>query len=195
MTQALGHVARPPLVERLLAPGADDVLLATLRGWIARGPRPRSLLDVGVGSRSLLRVAGFEPIGVDLSPRRARAYHRDGGRGIVGTAVMLPFANATFDLVVSCGLLHHLSDNDAHATLAEMPRVTRPGGRIAVFDSVLPEPAWRRPLAWAVRRADRGRFVRRGDDLQALLPEPTRWQCTRLTYTATGLEGLWCTRS
>ncbi len=67
--------------------------------------------------------------------------------------------------------------------------------RIALFDSVPPEPAWRWPLAWAIRRADRGRFVRRADTVRALLPDPACWRTTRVTYAHTGLEGPWCTRA
>lgn len=186
---------KPPLVERLLAPGADAILLDLLRSFIAAAPRPQSPLDVGVGGRSLLQAAGCAPVGIDLSPSHTRAFQRGGGPGVVGTAAALPFVSASFDLIASCGLLHHLADDEARAALTEMVRVTRPGGRLAVFDSVLPEPAWRRPVAWVVRRADRGRFVRDAAALLALLPERSRWQYTRLTYARTGLEGLWCTRA
>jgi len=183
----------PALLERVLAPGADEFVQARLATWLARGPRPRTVLDVGAGCRSLLRGAGLRPIGVDIVPRRVRAFTGGGSAGIVATATVLPFTDRSIDLVWSCGLLHHLPDAAAAGALREMLRVLRPGGRAAVVDGVLPEPAWRRPFAWAVRRADRGRFMRTERDLSSLLPERTAWRCARVVYARTGLEALWCT--
>lgn len=105
--------------------------------------------------------------------------------GVAGSAVALPVTDAAFDAVMSAGLFHHLADEEARATRAEMIGVTRPEGRIALVDSVLPEPAWRRPLAWAIRRAAA---------LRGLRPDTVRWQTTRVTYARTGREGL-CTRA
>lgn len=180
----------PSIVERVLAPGADVVLLAMLRDWLAGVPRHGRVLDVGAGARSRVAAAGHRVVAVDTDLRSAAA----NAAGVAATAAALPFADGTFDAVASLGVLHHVSDADARATVREMLRVTRTGGRIALFDSVLPEPPWRHPLAWAIRRADRGRFVRRATALRALLPDAHRWYVTRLTYARTGLEGLWCTR-
>lgn len=194
MTANAPRLVPPRLVERVLAPGADAAMTAMLRSWIAERAWPRRLLDVGVGTQSLLAAIGTAPVGVDHAAGRVRIFAARGGHGVVGTAIALPFSGGAFDAVLCAGLLHHLTDADARATLAEMLRVAGSRGRVAVFDSVLPEPAWRRPLAWTIRRADRGRHVRRAVAVQALLPEPTRWQTTRMTYAHTGLEGLWCTR-
>ncbi|NIU60939.1 MAG: methyltransferase domain-containing protein, partial [Pseudomonas stutzeri] len=43
----------------------------------------------------------------------------------------LPFPDATFDVVFSHEVLEHVADD--RACVAEMVRVTRPGGRIVVF--------------------------------------------------------------
>ncbi len=50
----------------------------------------------------------------------------------VGEAQALPFSDGTFDVCRAARLLEHLTD--AGRGLAEMARVTRPGGRIVVFD-------------------------------------------------------------
>ncbi len=180
-----------PVFERLLAPGALEALGRRLAHWLERPPRG-AVLDVGAGDRSLLHALGLRPIGVDLARRRVAAFHRRDRLGIVADAASLPFGDATFDAVWSCGLLHHLPDAVVPAAVTEMMRVARPGGRVAILDAVLPEPAWRRPIAWTVRRMDRGRFVRRERVLAALLPPAETWHCTRITYARNGLEGLWC---
>ena len=91
----------------------------------------------------------------------------------------------------TCGLLHHLDDQDALRAVGEFARVARPGGRIVVFDGVLPERALRRPFAALVRRFDRGRWMRRQAALQRILDHaPLAWVSKRICYTATGLEGL-----
>jgi SAM-dependent methyltransferase len=55
--------------------------------------------------------------------------------GVRGDALRLPFADATFDRVVASEVLEHIAD-DAGAT-AELARVLRPGGTLAVT-----VPAW-----------------------------------------------------
>lgn len=192
-TSAATRLAPPPLAARVLAPGADAALLAALGAWLARF-HPERVLDVGVGTRSLLHALGCRAIGLDLAPRALQAFRSGGGTAVAGNAVALPFPDGAFDAVASIGLLHHLPDDAARAALTELVRVAGAHGRVALFDAVLPEPAWRRPFAWAIRRADRGRYVRRAAGLRALLPEPARWRTRRFTYARTGLEGLWCTR-
>jgi hypothetical protein len=57
---------------------------------------------------------------------------------------------------------------------------------------VLPDPAWRRPIAYALRRADRGGFVRREQDFVTVLPPGKRFTTERFTYSYNGLEVLIC---
>ena len=47
-----------------------------------------------------------------------------------GDALRLPFANECFDLVIAAEVLEHLGDD--RAAMAELARVTRPGGTVAV---------------------------------------------------------------
>jgi hypothetical protein len=59
-------------------------------------------------------------------------------------------------------------------------------------DAVLPRRAWTRPLAYAIRRLDRGRFVRNEaehiDLLNTALPS---YKKIRVNSTDTGLEAIW----
>ena len=151
-------------------------------------PDGRSL-DVGCGGWSCLSAVGMSPYGVDISFERMRAF----GPGVVATAILLPFADGSFDSVWSFGLLHHLPDHDARAAIREMRRVTRPGGRTVVFDGVLPRHSWRRPLAWVIRRLDHGHWMRRQEALDALLESAGAWSRERFTYSYIGLEGVFAT--
>jgi SAM-dependent methyltransferase len=175
-----------------LAPGATRILLAGMRSQLAAMPAGR-MLDLGSGPRSRLALAGVSPVGVDLSLSYARELRRAGGLAVVGRAGSLPFRSDSFAGVWSFGLLHHLPDTEVRAALAEAQRVAG-SGRVVVFDGVLPHSRWRRPLAWALRRLDRGPFQRAEAALCALLPADGSWRVSRLTYSATGLEGVWCAR-
>lgn len=181
------------LAEQCLAPGAEAALAARLIGWLGAVGGGGWILDVGCGPSSRVATAGCpRVIATDLSLPRAAAVQRNAAAAIVATAAKLPFADAQFDAVWCGGVLHHLADPMARAVVHEIMRVTRPSGHCVIFDSVLPEPAWRRPLAWAVRRLDRGRFVRTQAAFETLLSERYAWRCERFTYARNGLEGVWC---
>ena len=98
-------------------------------------------LDVGCGSgRALPWLRGaVGPAGrvlaCDLTPEMLAEADRL-GRGPLASLVLadagrLPLAPATADAVLAAGLLPHV--RDPGAVLAELARVTRAGGRLAVF--------------------------------------------------------------
>jgi SAM-dependent methyltransferase len=180
------------LAQQLFAPGAERTLTRHIRELIGSLPIGDPLLDLGCGPDSWLRRVGMRPIGLDLNPSYMQAYRHYGPFGVVGTAAQVPFGNGTFTGVWSVGLLHHLPDEIARATLNEAIRVCRLGGYVAILDAVLPHSSWRRPLAALIRRFDRGTHMRREEALRALLPGHDNWACTRFTYAATGLEMLAC---
>jgi SAM-dependent methyltransferase len=102
-------------------------LRALLRGALARWGGAR-VLDAGCGAGGLLLdLPGG--IGVDRSPLALEAC---AARGLVRLAradvQRLPFADAAFDAVVSADVLYHRDVADDGAALAELARVTRPGG-------------------------------------------------------------------
>jgi SAM-dependent methyltransferase len=150
------------------------------------------ILDLGCGPASWLWQMGLHPVGVDLSPEYAEAFSRCGGRAIVASADALPFAARTFDGVWSIGLLHHLPDGVARRAVREMVRVRRPSGYVVVFDAVVPQFPWQRPVAWMLRRLDRGGHMRHQDTLQSMLNDFAAWTFERISYSLSGLEGLWC---
>lgn len=56
----------------------------------------------------------------------------------LGEAGAMPFLDGSFDLAISRFAVHHFPD--PAAVLAEMTRVCRPGGRVAIVDMVAAEP-------------------------------------------------------
>ena len=87
--------------------------------------RPLELLEVGCGNGYL--SVGLEETGrttcVDFSATMLTTNPAARGRKIQALAETLPFADASFDLVMSANLLHHLEE-PARA-VAEMARVSR----------------------------------------------------------------------
>jgi SAM-dependent methyltransferase len=73
---------------------------------------------------------------LDLGAERLRAAGTTNVLLQEGNATALPFVDASFDVVVCRGALHHFSD-PARA-VAEMARVCRPDGHVAVSDMVAP---------------------------------------------------------
>jgi SAM-dependent methyltransferase len=185
-----------PWIYRLsglfLAPGAEKTLKQKIKQLLTQLPPAHRILDVGCGPSSWLWQLGLHPIGLDLSFTYTVTFSHCGEIAITGSANALPFRNGSFDSVWSIGLLHHLPDDLARQAVSEMVRICRPGGYIVIFDAVLPEPAWQRPVAQIIRKLDRGRFMRTQLNLESILLEHEGWICERFSYSLTGLEGLLC---
>lgn len=134
----------------------NDVLTAGLdRRWrraVVRAVDPapgQRILDLaaGTGTSSLPFVrAGARVCATDLSRGMLEV-----GRGrypgldfVAGDALALPYADASFDAVtISFGLRNV---EDTAAALAELRRVTRPGGRLVICEFATPAAAWFRFL-------------------------------------------------
>ncbi len=169
MTEALGE--RERLALRLFAPIAstyDRYAFLLSFGQDARwrrflveriAARPDdTILDVACGTGAialaLLRRYGCSVVGVDASPEMLAAGRRRvaaaGAEARVrleqGRAEALPFHDGEFDGLTSGYLLRYVAD--PAATVHELARVVRPGGRIASLDFFVPpsrlvRAAWR----------------------------------------------------
>jgi SAM-dependent methyltransferase len=99
-------------------------------------------IDVGCGAGALaLALAPLvrEVVGVDQVPELlALARERAPGNAkfVEGDATSLPFGDASFDLAGTLRTLHHVRRPEL--VIAELARVTRPGGRVLVIDQLAP---------------------------------------------------------
>ena len=122
----------------------------SLTSFIGRGPG--AALDVGCGegrvSRELLDL-GFQVTALDPvdALMRAAAEAQSADMYIIGEAVNLPFAAASFDLILAYNVLMDVAD--VPASVKEMRRVMRQDGRLVI--SIV------HPFT------DRGRFVDEDD--------------------------------
>lgn len=105
------------------------------------------VLDVGCGTGNLLRSTGkrhrdVELAGVDpdlkMLARAERKLRRAGLKAKLdrGFAQELAFPVASFDVVFSSLMLHHLDGPSKGEMLAEVRRVLRPGGLLVLADIV-----------------------------------------------------------
>lgn len=126
-----GSCGNYPTVAPLLEPVATDLV-----GRLAAGDGDE-LLDVAAGTGNVALAAagaGACVTALDLTPEllaagRARA-GADRVTWVEGDAEHLPFPAGSFDLVASCfGVMFA---PDQQSAVAELVRVCRPGGRIAV---------------------------------------------------------------
>jgi SAM-dependent methyltransferase len=112
-----------------------------------------SALDVGCGTGALaarLADAGYEMTGVDPSEGMLRMLEQRTSkvRAVRGSGTSLEFGDDSFDLVYCVAVMHHIAAAaDVRRTLAEMVRVTRPGGQVLVWDHNPRNPYWRLLMA------------------------------------------------
>ena len=146
--EVLDRIRREPFYVAYKARLAE--LLRPMRGG--------RYLDVGCGTGddalALAARYGVEILGVDASEAMvAEARRRGLAQAFVADAHVLPFDDASFDGCAADRVFQHLED--PVAALAELVRVTRPGGRIATAD-----PDYETQVV-AVRDQELARRVRR----------------------------------
>jgi ubiquinone/menaquinone biosynthesis C-methylase UbiE len=106
------------------------------------------VLDVGCGTGALaerMTQRGYTVTGVDPSEGMLEVMRRrvPGATAIRASGTELPLPDDTFDLVFTVATLHHIAEPSAVAgTLGEMVRVTRPGGRVVIWDHNPRNPYW-----------------------------------------------------
>ncbi len=158
------------VVAKLVAAGPDDLVLDVAAG-------------TGTSSRAFTK-AGARCVACDFSLGMLRSGARKPAervRFVAGDAVDLPFADEAFDVVTISFGLRNVAEPDR--ALAELRRVTRPGGRLVICEfSHLParplDAVYQRYLAAALPAV--ARIVSRNASAYAYLAESIKdWPAQR----------------
>ena len=131
--------------DRLAA--LQDARAAALEARVVHFAEPTGAeraLDSGSGAGALafaLAPHVREVVAVDLVPElleqaRRRAERFPNVTLVEADATKLPFERGAFDLAASLRTLHHIARPEL--AVAELARVTRPGGRLLVIDQIAP---------------------------------------------------------
>jgi len=135
-----GVAGRYDLTNTVLSFGRDRRWRRLTREALALRPGEQ-VLDLAAGtavSSVELARSGADVVACDFS---LGMLARGRGRGVplvAGDALALPFAGGAFDAVTIAFGLRNVADLDA--ALAEMARVTRPGGRLVICE--FSRPTW-----------------------------------------------------
>lgn len=116
-------------------PDDDDAYRAAVDELVV--PPGGTVLDVGCGTgRALPFLAGAATlaIGVDVTPEMLAIARGRVATVAVADGARLPLADGAVDAVFAAGFVTHLAD--PVAGLTELARVTRPGGRLAIFHPI-----------------------------------------------------------
>ncbi|HTI25376.1 MAG TPA: class I SAM-dependent methyltransferase [Kutzneria sp.] len=108
---------------------------------LAAGQR---VLEIGCGTGNLtirakrthpsVELVGSDPDPLALARAERKARGLNGIRFERGYGQELPYADGSFDRVLSALMFHHLDHDTKIATAAEVLRVLRPGGRLHLVD-------------------------------------------------------------
>ena len=141
-TAVYNAISKTNIFQRNYELVARDILSSCSRG---------SILDVGTGPGwLLLKLHQFSPglrlTGVDASPSMVAIARKNLARAGLseviavreGEASTMPFADSSFDMVVSTGSIHHWKD--PKAALNGVCRVLKHGGHALVYDLVSDTP-------------------------------------------------------
>jgi ubiquinone/menaquinone biosynthesis C-methylase UbiE len=118
----------------------SDLEVTILRSWLPLSA-DSTVLDVPAGTGRLshaLAASGARVIGTDISANmlRVAASKRDGGnwRAVFaqGSGSQLPFADNTFDAVISFKFFHLIPNESKRLFVVEMARVLKPGRSLVV---------------------------------------------------------------
>jgi ubiquinone/menaquinone biosynthesis C-methylase UbiE len=165
-----------PLYDPLTKLLGGDRVRAHLLDQVGIQPGDR-VLDLGAGTGELSialkrRFPAAVVVGVDPDPKalaRARTKAAQAGLAIDfrdGYGDALPFADASFERVVSSLVLHHLTTEVKEAALREARRVLVPGGTLHVLDFGPARSRLQRALAHLIHSDDD-----LGDNLSGRIPE------------------------
>jgi demethylmenaquinone methyltransferase/2-methoxy-6-polyprenyl-1,4-benzoquinol methylase len=170
---------RYDLMNRLMT-GGQDVRWRKQVIQLARLERTSRLLDLGTGTGDLAREALAQApqakvVAADFTLEMMRVGQGNGPLNFSSAdALGLPFADQTFDAVVSGFLMRNVID--LQKALQEQYRVIRKGGRMVILDTTRPKRNLLSPFIWLHMHAViplLGRLITGSSDAYHYLPETT----------------------
>jgi len=164
-------LARPEiylLFSRLV--GGIQVYRTLIRDHLRPEPGYK-LLDIGCGPAHILNLLDqVDYTGFDLSPKyieMAKKQHNGRGQFFCRKVSLDAWPHhSEFDLVLASGVVHHLSDSEAHELFDLARSVLKPGGRLVTLDGCYVEG--QSTVARYLLSRDRGKFVRTQSAYEAL---------------------------
>lgn len=137
------HLRIPPISwewdKTDYAPDWHEPLFEVMARYVPGGSR---ILEVGAGGSATFgmltarldcRACGCEPdVAGIITARRLAEAEGATPHFTRGDGFSLPFANETFDVVYSLGLIEHFSSAESSALISKHRRVCRPGGRVII---------------------------------------------------------------
>jgi SAM-dependent methyltransferase len=118
-----------------------DTVREQLRSFVVPNRGDRAI-DSGTGAGTLALALSRlvrEVVGVDIVPELLELARKGAPENVTfveGDATKLPFEAGSFDLACSRRTLHHIAHPES--AIAELARVTAPGGRVYVDDQIAP---------------------------------------------------------
>lgn len=144
-----------------------DLLEVALRRFVEGMGTALDLGSADGPSAAWLREAVTRTASLDIDPRGL------GSDGVCGSALALPFADGTFDVVSAFDVIEHCDPEDV--ALAEVRRVLRPGGR---FVMSVPAYTW----AWTDFDVANGHHRRYTTKRAVAAVEAAGFRVDRATY-------------
>lgn len=125
---------RPPARFRITESSLDTALRyrTAIELFDDRYRPDLAILEVGAGSGGITEFLNHPVTGVDIAFARTAERTTPFLTQVEASADELPFADASYDIVLSLEMLEHVEKDKRAAVLREMVRVLRPGGRMIV---------------------------------------------------------------
>jgi ubiquinone/menaquinone biosynthesis C-methylase UbiE len=171
--------------------GGTRSAMHALRPILSQLPRDATLLDVGTGLADIPLRARAEArrwgvaltvIGIDVNEALLRSARARLAGAAAATALGLPIADASVDVVMCSQLLHHFVEDDARRLIAELHRVSK--GWVVVSDL---RRSWIAASGWWLASVVLGfHSVSRHDGVTSVLRGFTATELASLVHEATG---------
>lgn len=120
-----------------------SIFAETVKGYL---PKKGKVLDLGAGlgqDSAYFAELGCEVMATDLNTDHLRQLAR--GKFEVGTVdlrQLLPFADASFDIVYAHLSLHYFDEQTTEQIFAEIHRILKSGGLLAFFTNSIDDPEY-----------------------------------------------------